>query len=1048
MKRFLIFLVAIITTVCIGVTFYQFAKNDEVIKVNTETIYINYGEKLSLDDIGFSRTEASKETKINFNAGGDDVTSIIKFDSATQCYIPTSVGGSTTIKITTSNRKYKSFSIDVMVGIGTEESPYYIKSEKQLFDVTNAHIDQNAYFKLVDDIELTETHSPIGYINNSNKEFIGTFNGNFHTISNLKVDSCDYAGLFAIIGAGSSVSNLKITNAKFEGDYSNLGTVAGKSFGTINRVMVIDTTITNTKTVSNTGGLVGYLETDPSKSYIANVIRSAVYTENGALINANGTLGGLVGLSNCAQIHACYTNLKLKNDTSSPTGGLVGSFIVNQNSYIRESYAVCELDVKVAGNIVGDISLDASTDIDKLKKNLVLVGLYYNKDLNNFAGAGSDAYDFVKASNYAINGKTTEQLKTKNTYTYYITASGNIKEWDNAWYRVDGEYPTLTSANKFDDISLNDKEDVLAPDDGFNNNPDEPLNPHAVEIYNINDLLTYFQPSDTSTKITGTYILRSHIDLGGRDWIPVMFEGTLKSSDGQKYKISNFNIVSNEKTSGYYLGFFYSLTSARIENIIFSDVTIGEIEAQSAGIIVGYIGGTVTIKNVDIINSSISAKTTYSGLVAGYIKYIARLERCVANDSLITNALRAGGIVGYACEDAYIVYCSTLHISLSGINRIGGIVAQNNGYINSCVFKGTLSSSSTPTEQCARIGGICASNFNTIEFSTSYAEISVTNTSEKTYFVAGISSYNEGLITYSNAYGDNYSAKDSTSEVYIAGLVGSNYGEIEYSVADITTIGSVNNNIHSSGLVSANFGGKIFGCFMFGNLYGYRVAGLVIQNTNNGIIDSCMTAKTSELISYNKDTDSQKVIDLYRAEYKGVKVAGLVMLFNNGEIKNCIVNANLNSTSEDGYVAGFAGSMPGDKKSFGTMSHCIANVNLKTESGKAYLALAVENGLFNKIRSTGTITQCVITDEFKTNIIKPEYSKNLFGKDQKPGSESNYVVANIEQMKLFELYKTSDCNFDISAGIYNSYWLYVNEYHLPLPRAILDVFGYEIIGLI
>ena len=89
MKKFLIFLVAIITTVCIGVTFYQFAKNDEVIKVNTETIYINYGEKLSLDDIGFSRTEASKETKINFNAGGDDVTSIIKFDNATQCYIPT-----------------------------------------------------------------------------------------------------------------------------------------------------------------------------------------------------------------------------------------------------------------------------------------------------------------------------------------------------------------------------------------------------------------------------------------------------------------------------------------------------------------------------------------------------------------------------------------------------------------------------------------------------------------------------------------------------------------------------------------------------------------------------------------------------------------------------------------------------------------------------------------------------------------------------------------------------------------------------------------------
>ena len=84
MKKFLVFLVALIATVCIGVTFYQFAKNDEVISVNTEAIYINYGDKLSLNDIGFTRKEANKETTFDFNAGGDEVTSIIKFDNETQ----------------------------------------------------------------------------------------------------------------------------------------------------------------------------------------------------------------------------------------------------------------------------------------------------------------------------------------------------------------------------------------------------------------------------------------------------------------------------------------------------------------------------------------------------------------------------------------------------------------------------------------------------------------------------------------------------------------------------------------------------------------------------------------------------------------------------------------------------------------------------------------------------------------------------------------------------------------------------------------------------
>ena len=101
MKKFLAFLISIIVIACLGVVFYQFAKNDEVIKVEAQTIYINYGETISLDDIGFSRHEASSDTKIDFNAGGEEVTSIIKYDAVSECYIPTAKGGATTIKIST-----------------------------------------------------------------------------------------------------------------------------------------------------------------------------------------------------------------------------------------------------------------------------------------------------------------------------------------------------------------------------------------------------------------------------------------------------------------------------------------------------------------------------------------------------------------------------------------------------------------------------------------------------------------------------------------------------------------------------------------------------------------------------------------------------------------------------------------------------------------------------------------------------------------------------------------------------------------------------------
>jgi hypothetical protein len=279
MKKFLVFLVAVIATVCIGITFYQFAKNDEVIKVNTETIYINYGDKLSLDDIGFSRKEASKETSINFNAGGDEVTSIIKYDELSGCYIPTAKGGATTIKITTTNRKYKAFSIDVIVGIGTEELPYYISNEKQLFDVTNSHINEGACFELVNDIDITEEHNPIGFIDNKHNEFNGNFNGGYHKISNLKINSCENGGLFETIGANSQVYNLHIDNAVIDGSFTNAGTLAGTCYGNINKVIISNSTITNNKTSSNTGAVVGELKSDSNNS-TASILRTYAYTDD------------------------------------------------------------------------------------------------------------------------------------------------------------------------------------------------------------------------------------------------------------------------------------------------------------------------------------------------------------------------------------------------------------------------------------------------------------------------------------------------------------------------------------------------------------------------------------------------------------------------------------------------------------------------------------------------------------------------------------------------------------------------------------------------
>ena len=1032
MKKFLVFLVAIIATVCIGVTFYQFAKNDEVIRVNTEIIYINYGDKLTLEDIGFSRKEASKETKIDFNAGGDEVTSIIKYDELSGCYIPTSKGGATTIKISTTNRKYKSFSIDVVVGIGTEEFPYYISTEKQLFEITNSNIDNNSCFELVKDIKLTEKHTPIGLIDGGYREFVGKFNGGYHTISNLNIESCDYAGLFAILGTNSEVYNLNVANSIIEGSFVNVGTIAGTCYGNINKVVVSNSTITNDKSASNTGAVVGLLATDNLNNVTASILRTSAYTDDNKVITGNGNVGGLAGSVNSAMIHACYTQLCLKNTSTAPTGGLVGNLVVNNNTYIRESYVVAQFDTKgICGNIAGNIAFRSGTNLGDVNKSLVLVGLYYEKTLNKYGGVGLDNNNFATATTFAVSGKTTAEMKNKNTYVYYVNNSNNIIYWDKVWYLVDGQYPQLTFVNKFDDVVLDGDKLPTTPNDPSQPDISDPETPNssAIIISTKQQLISVFQ---SSNNVNGNYILNTNIDLGGMNWIPVKFSGTFKSTDKYNYSISNFKIVGDNLL---YAGFFYDLASATIKNITFNNVTLSSSTSlQAAGIVVGHIRGNVVIDNVDVVTAKIDTTTQYAGGIAGYVNnVITKISLCDAQ-GLTTegNIANLGGIAGYVAKNGYIVSCKVKNSnSLNAIDRIGGISAVNYGTIYDCSFNGNINSINSSA--VGYFGGLAGINHSAIINSSAFAEIAVNNSnsieSQIFYYAGGLVGYNIGDITNCSIYADELSAKESTGVVFLAGLTAYNSGNLKLCYADILNIGSVQNNIYTAGLSVFNYGGKIFGCFQFGNLNGYQVAGLVRTNTNDGIVDSCMTGLN--------ETD--------RASYKGVQLASFTYDISSGKITDCIVNANLNCTNAKGWIAGFAGFMPLTNDKYGTISNSIANVSFDGV-GTNYLDIA-QDGLLKKKRTTGTITKCIISSDANIDgVIISERTKILWV-SQTPGSASSYIIASAEALLKMETYLDPAVgNFDISTGITNTKWVYINNSRLPLPRTFLEVFGYDILG--
>lgn len=1054
MKKFLIFLVATIVTVCLGMVFYQFAKNDEKIKVEATTIYVNYGDKLSLDDIGFTRIDASKDTKINFNAGGDEVESIIKYDDVTKCYIPTAKGGSTTIKITTSLRKYKTFTIDVIVGIGTEEHPYYISNEQQLAEI-GTRFSLSSCYKLVNDINLTEKHLPIGLIDGKYNEFTGQFNGNYKTINNLTVDSCDYAGLFAILGSSSVVYNLNVNNAVFNGAYMNVGAIAGICYGNINKIMVSNASITNTREASNTGAVVGVLKTDDvNTSAIAGILRTSAYTDESKLISAKGTLGGLCGTVDSALIHACYTNLCLQNLSDSYTGGLVGLLKVNPDTYIRESYSITQIkaDSKKTGNIVGSVALSDEVKLTDINKNLVLVGLYYDTSINKgVSGIASDTNNFGTATSYGIVGKSTADMKKKVTYIYYINSNNDVVYWDKVWYLVDGEYPTLTFVSKFDEIIVEgETETPTTPGDntGDNNNPDinnpdinnpdtnnpdisnpdinnpQKPNTNATVISNKADFLKHFQ---YMTNVSGDYILTSDIDLGGMTWTPINFSGTFKSEGSNRYAISNFKISSSRT----HIGFFASLSSATIDGIAFRSVTIDKNEANdTAGILVGYVRGNTTINNVVINGATIDAKATYAGAIAGYIgnSVVTIKNARVGSFTTTGNALNVGGIAGYIGANTSVNTVSVdSKSSIVGVDRVGGIASVNYGKVVNAVCSGNVSLTSSASN-AGYAGGLVGVNYGTFESCSVEGDIAGSNPTTPTqniyYFVAGLCGYNFGTFNKCDVFSSSILAENSKSIVYLAGLTGYNKGKLNSCYVNVDTIGSVGVTNYTAGLSAYNYGGQINGCAVFADLNGYIVSGLVYMNGNDGKIDSCLAGN---------GTDS-------RAVYKGEKVSGLVYQITTGTISNSKVMATLTCTADKGWSAAFATFMPYNDNKYGTITHCIADVSF-AGPGYKYLDIA-QDGLMKKDRTTGTLTNSVVSEDADVSGVLTSKPSKFLWITYDCGSGSNYITASNSAMSNINTFlDAATCNFDISSSeASDAKWFMVAD-GAPIPMAINEIFA-------
>ena len=160
---------------------------------------------------------------------------------------------------------------------------------------------------LTADITLIDTNwTPIG---NDSNQYKGTFDGDGHTITGLKVDiqsdNTIYAGLFGCLGAGGTIKNVSLEDSKItcSGNRVYAGGVCGFNDGTIeNCYNTGDVSGASTSTFNpvNAGGVCGWNTGTIQNCYNTGEVSSAS-TSTFNPVNAGGVCGDNAGgtIQNC-----------------------------------------------------------------------------------------------------------------------------------------------------------------------------------------------------------------------------------------------------------------------------------------------------------------------------------------------------------------------------------------------------------------------------------------------------------------------------------------------------------------------------------------------------------------------------------------------------------------------------------------------------------------------------------------------------------------------------------------------------------------------------
>ncbi len=534
---------------------------------------------------------------------------------------------------------------------------YGIRDAKELYgfaDMVNGGTNRvNAV--VLQDIVVNETVSqnsgatyswtPIG--TRSDRSFIGTFDGNGHTISGLyykEEDNYAMVGLFRYIGeynkwTGGKIRNLTLANSYFHGCAMMSGFVSvanGYSNEITNCKLAEDFAISIIMQSQefNTGGFLGTYGSSPSFTFnimctIKNCVNlGKIYVKNKfadgkALKYYIGTISG-----RCAEENNAF------------------EYVTANNCYYKKGVITDADGVELNYGLGGGPNRGGNrgcTSIDSTSVTHSCVTVEHKAVSSTCQYGGSSAY-----TQCLICGSIKSGSKTTYGTTSHVAKDGYYIDGDKHYQLC--KYDCGTHMNIVSHTYNSEGFCVcgVAKPATQNNN--------VYEIYKKSDLIWFAQFVNSGNK-SANAILKADIDLAGYDWKTIAETGLYYNGygedlgytgtfDGNGHIIKNVKVKSST-TMDASCGLFGTV-SGTVKNLVVDGFTFvdGGKDIRTGAIVGQLITANGKISNCYVLNATITPGEHVTGGIAGCV-YDGTIENCyVAKSNINGTKDRYGYVVG------------------------------------------------------------------------------------------------------------------------------------------------------------------------------------------------------------------------------------------------------------------------------------------------------------------------------------------------------------------------------------------------------------------